>query len=77
MVVEARIGDIGALEIFVQRGTARNTRVRMLEALQGVPLRMRGIILLVLLVTVDNLDAMLVVSLGGLIAHGGEVAVHV
>ena len=33
--------------------------------------------ILVFLVAVDNLDAMLVVSLGGLLAHGGEMAVHV
>ena len=37
VVVEACIGDIGALEIFVQRGAGRNTNVRMLEALQRVP----------------------------------------
>lgn len=74
MIIEASVGDLGAGEVVAQVGAAAWSEAGRARALGSRGEQWRHV--LVLLVLVDDLDAMVVLFGSRLVADGGEVAVH-
>lgn len=74
MIIEASVGHLGAGEVVAQVGAAAWSEPGWARAMRCSGEQWRHV--LVLLVLVDDLDAMVVLFSSRLVADRGEVAVH-